>query len=155
MTSSSVRHGLRTTLRSSSHSMETSKPQNSITPKTTHTQVSGLLFCPSHFRDLLHQMTITLQSQKFSHLQHSFYPNIHIFTCYLHFYYSTGICNKWKNSKTSKKHYIILLLKNHCFYHFFTFLQFYQDHLISQKHKKHYFHYFPCGGGNAIFLIFT
>ena len=121
MTSSSVRHGLRTTLRSSSHSMGTSKPQNSITPKTTHTQVSGLLFCPSHFRTLLHQMTITLQSLIFSHFQNSFHLNFHIFTCYLHFYYSADICNKWKNSKTSKKHYIILLVKNHYFYHFSPF----------------------------------
>ena len=158
--------------------MGTSKPQHTTTPKTTHSQVSGLFFlstshksiscirqmtiafpasdrCPSYFRTLLHQMTIIVQSQKFSHFRILFHPNIHIFPCYLHFYYFTGICNKWKISKSSKKQYISYLLKNHCFSHFFTFLQFYQDHPISQKPKNTIFHYFPCGGGNAIFLIFT
>ena len=121
--------------------MGTSKPQNSITPKVTHPS-EWPSFLPIILQNSPPSDDHILQSLIFSHFQNSFHPNFHIFTCYLHFYYSTYICNKWKNSKTSKKHYIILLLKNHCFYHFFTFLQFYQDHLISQKHKKHYFHYF-------------
>ena len=109
--------------------MGTSKPQGHPLPS------EWSFLSTSHNKSIpcTKQMVITLQNSpssndhhtsesEISHFKHSFYPNNSHFPLLSTLYSSTGICNKWKISKSSEKHYIILLLKNHCFSHFFTFL---------------------------------
>ena len=72
---------------------------------------------------------------------------IHIFPLLSTLYSSTGIFNKWKISKNSRKQQISYLLKNHCFSHFFhlfgIFPKFPKITNFHKNLKNTIFHHFP------------